>query len=407
MQINSKCKCVDLDLLNPNEFYGHFVFTSLEKSEGITIGNMLRRTLLANLYGSRITGVRVAGINNEFTPLEGVREDLLEIILNLKEIIVYNQNRTGQACYGRLKAQGPAIITAGALELPNGVKVLNPNNHLLTISDESLIELEIKIEYGKSYILAKDQKLTGSPDFIPIDSNFAPVLKVNWYLKPLPQHIENNTEELHLEIFTNGTLLPHQALIEARNMIGYMLSTINNIKFPCFNIRKKKEKTSTTEKVDSGNRTSLKKSVISQKKISKRKASTLKSTKEKAKSIEAKSEIAKKKLKPMMVKEQTPKKQSKPIETKVKRKKEQSKANENRTPEERLLQRVADMESGSLKSLGLSNRIIKALNKVNINYTWDLMQYPAPNLITIEGLGPKSVEEIKNKLALFYEPPND
>ena len=159
MKINSKCKCVDLDLLNHNEFYGHFVFTSLEQSEGTTIGNMLRRALLSNLYGFRITGVRVAGVNNEFTPLEGVREDLLEIILNLKEIIIYDQNNTGQACYGLLKAQGPAIITAGALTLPNGIKVLNPNTHLLTISDESVIELAIKIEYGKSYILAKNQKL--------------------------------------------------------------------------------------------------------------------------------------------------------------------------------------------------------------------------------------------------------
>nr|YP_010990834.1 RNA polymerase alpha subunit [Lessonia nigrescens]WOX59867.1 RNA polymerase alpha subunit [Lessonia nigrescens] len=381
MKINSKCKCVDLDLLNRNEFYGHFVFTSLEQSEGTTIGNMLRRALLSNLYGFRITGVRVAGVNNEFTPLEGIREDLLEIILNLKEIIIYDQNNTGQACYGLLKAQGPAIITAGVLTLPKGIKVLNPSTHLLTISDDSLIELAIKIEYGKSYILAKNQKLEGATDFIPIDSNFAPVLKVNSYIKPLPQDVENTNEELHLEIFTNGTLLPHQALIQARNMIGYMLSTITNMEFPCFDYKEiekpiKKDRGSLNAPLEI-NKTIKKTNVKLKKETIKVIGTEIKSEKEKIEIIEN-------------------------IE-----KQEKINVSKKITPEERLLKRVTDMESGSLKGLGLSKRIIKALNKVNINFTWDLMEYPSPNLITIEGLGPKSVEEIKNKLTLFYEPPTD
>nr|YP_011005151.1 RNA polymerase alpha subunit [Aureophycus aleuticus]WAM62014.1 RNA polymerase alpha subunit [Aureophycus aleuticus] len=377
MKINSKCKCVDLDLLNRNEFYGHFVFTSLEQSEGTTIGNMLRRALLSNLYGFRITGVRVAGINNEFTPLEGVREDLLEIILNLKEIIIYDQNNTGQSCYGLLKVQGPAIITAGALTLPNGIKVLNPSTHLLTISDESVIELAIKIEYGKSYILAKNQKLEGAADFIPIDSNFAPVLKVNSYIKPLPQDVENTNEELHLEIFTNGTLLPHQALIQARNMIGYMLSTITNMEFPCFDYKE-------IEKPTVSINTPLEIHKTKQKNKVKLKKETIEVIETEINSGKEKIEIVEKR-----------------------EKQEKINASKKITPEERLLKRVTDMESGSLKGLGLSNRIIKALNKVNINFTWDLMEYPSPNLITIEGLGPKSVEEIKNKLTLFYEPPTD
>nr|QWK42167.1 RNA polymerase alpha subunit [Pseudochorda nagaii] len=381
MKINSKCKCVDLDLLNRNEFYGHFVFTSLEQSEGTTIGNMLRRALLSNLYGFRITGVLVAGINNEFTPLEGVREDLLEIILNLKEIIIYDQNKTGQACFGLLKVQGPAIITAGALTLPNGIKVLNPSTHLLTISDDSVIELEIKIEYGKSYILAKDQKLEGAKDFIPIDSNFAPVLKVNSYIKALPQDIENTNEELHLEIFTNGTLLPHQALLQARNMLGYMLSTITNMEFPCFDYMDIEEK-------ELGN---INKPIANEIIITKLNPPASKSGQEKPKDLETKEKPSKEKPKAL---------EAKPSKIKTT-------VSEKSTPEERLLKRVTDMESGSLKGLGLSNRIIKVLNKVNINFTWDLMQYPSPNLITIEGLGPKSVEQIKNKLTLFYEPPVD
>lgn len=451
MKIYSKCKCVDLDLFNSNEFYGHFVFTSLEQSEGNTIGNMLRRTLLSNLYGFRITGVRVPGINNEFSSLEGVREDLLEIILNLKQIIISDPNNVGESCYGLLKTQGPAIITAGALTLPHGMKVLNPNNHLLTISDDSLVELEIKIEYGKSYILAKDQKLEGSPDFIPIDSNFAPVVKVNSYVKPLLQDIENTDEELHLEIFTNGTLLPHQALIQARNIIGYMLSPIMTMEFSCFDYKEKDIKVSKTpinknvedgkikekphkEKilVEKGKPTKEKtlirkgKSIKEKALLEKDKSSKEKALIEKIKPIKEKTLVEKVKLikeNALLGKEKPPKektlvgkakpikenlllgKEKPPKETALVKKEKLNKKEENITPEERLLERITDMESGSLKGLGLSNRIIKFLNKAGINFTWDLMQYPSPNLITIEGLGPKSVEEITDKLALFFEPP--
>lgn len=346
MQTNSKCKCVDLDLLNPNEFYGHFVFTALEKSEGTTIGNVLRRTLLSNLYGFRIVGVRFAGINNEFALLEGVREDLFEIILNLKEIVILNSNKIDQTFYGRLKVYGPAIITAGSLQLPNNIKVLNPNNHLLTISDQSVIELEVKIETGKSYVLAKNQKLEETLDFIPIDSNFAPVLKVNWYIKSVPQYVESNNEELHLEIYTNGTLLPHQALLQARTMIGYMLSPINIMEFTCLDIGEKKD-------IDHKN-----------------------------------------KINPL-------------IDIRKPRKKDKDKItiNQGIKIEEKLVNNVVDLKYQPLKSLGFSNRIINALNKVNINVTWDLMQYPSSNLINIAGLGPKSVEKIKNQLNQFYELP--
>nr|YP_011007397.1 RNA polymerase alpha subunit [Sporochnus bolleanus]WAM64826.1 RNA polymerase alpha subunit [Sporochnus bolleanus] len=392
MKTSSKCKCLYLDLLNPNEFYGHFVFTSLEKSEGTTIGNMLRRTLLSNLYGVRITGVRVAGTNNEFTPLEGVREDLLEIILNLKEIIVYDKNNTGQPCYGRLKAHGPAIVTAGALILPNDIKILNPNAHLLTISDNSLVELELRIEYGKSYTLAKDQKLEGAPDFIPIDSNFAPVLKVNWYIKPLSQAVENNNEELHLEIFTNGTVLPHQALLQARNMIGYMLSTVTNIEFPCFDLKEIKENNIKDDK------SLIQTNIGEEQKMKEIKDYNYNSDSEKGKEkvdVIKEEKHSKGKEKVEVVKEKLAKEKPKSVVGKEKM--------EN--PEEKLLQRIADMESGSLKGLGLSNRIIKVLNRANINFTWDLIQYSTPKLRTIGGLGPKSIEEIENKLDLFFEPP--
>ena len=361
MQNMSKCKCVDSDLLSPSELYGHFVFTSLEQSEGSTIGNMLRRVLLSNLYGLKITGVRLPDVtHNEFNLLDGVREDFLEVILNLKEIILKDENKYGQSYHGLLKIQGPAIVTAGSIKFSKGIKVLNPNNYLLTISDDSFVEIHLKLEHGKAYVLAKDQKLEGSAYFLPIDSNFAPVLKVNSYVKALPQHIENTDVELHLEIFTNGSLLPHQALLQAKNMIGYMLSTVNKMEFPCL-AQLVSEETKSIAKIENIEK---KRDFKKEKSV---KAKNFQSSEKKAKAIE------------------------------------------EPTPEELLLKRVNEMDSGSLDCLKLSDRILKALKNANINFTWELMDYESsgpPYLIDIKGLGPKSVAEIEKSLRIFYEPPN-
>lgn len=371
MQNISKCKCVDSDLLSPSELYGHFVFTSLEQSEGSTIGNMLRRVLLSNLYGLKITGVRLPEVtHNEFNLLDGVREDFLEVMLNLKEIILKDENKVGQSYHGLLKIQGPAVVTAGAIKFSKGIKVLNPNNYLLTISDDSFVEIHLKLEHGKAYVLAKDQKLEGSTYFLPIDSNFAPVTKVNSYVKVLPQHVENTNVELHVEIFTNGSLLPHQALIQAKNMIGYMLSTINKIEFPCLG---------QLGSEDQAIGISLENDKIIDSKLEKAPEAILK-----------------------------PLKKNGPTEKDTAISNPILGSTEENTPEELLRKRVNDMDSGSLECLKLPNRIIKALKKSNINYTWELMNYDSggpPYLKDIKGLGPKSIAEIEKNLSIFYEPP--
>nr|YP_009694247.1 DNA-directed RNA polymerase subunit alpha [Hapterophycus canaliculatus]AXU40665.1 DNA-directed RNA polymerase subunit alpha [Hapterophycus canaliculatus] len=377
MQNISKCKCVDSDLLSPSEHYGHFVFTSLEQSEGSTIGNMLRRVLLSNLYGLKITGVRLPDVtHNEFNLLDGVREDFLEVMLNLKEIIFKDDNKFGQSYHGLLKIQGPAVVTAGAIKFSKGIKVLNPNNYLLTISDDSLVEIHLKLEHGKAYVLAKDQKLEGSTYFLPIDSNFAPVVKVNSYVKTLPQHVENTDVELHLEIFTNGSLLPHQALIQAKNMIGYMLSTINKIEFPCLgelvSDEQVIEKTIDRDKKNESN-----------KNFKKDQGTKLKSNTVREEKVPQENFLI------------PPKNTEKIIE-------------QDTTPEAMLLKRVNDMDDGSLECLNLSTRVIKALKNANINFTWELMDYDSsgpPYLKDIKGLGPKSIAEIEKNLRVFYEPP--
>lgn len=225
--IDFRFECIELDVQTPTESFGRFVFKPLDLGEGTTVGNMLRRVLLSGLSGLRITGMRIAGVNNEFASIQGVREDILEIILNLKEIIFKsNNNKSG---YGRLKVQGPAIITAKTFELSGDIEIINPFNHLFTISDDSIVELEIKLEWGKSYTLAENQKLEDSSDFFPIDSNFMPVQKMNFYTKPLSSSLEDKKEQVFLDIWTNGTITPQESVSQAASILLAWLEPIRKI----------------------------------------------------------------------------------------------------------------------------------------------------------------------------------
>ncbi|MDC7242454.1 MAG: hypothetical protein PQJ44_00355, partial [Sphaerochaetaceae bacterium] len=221
-----KCICRELNLSNATEFYGHFVFTSLESGEGITLGNMIRRTLLSSLFGSKIVGVKMKNMSHEFSDLEGIREDILEIFLNLKDVIIKNPSESSPVCYGKLKIEGPAIVTAGSILLPDHIQIINPYQYLFTISENIIIELEVKIESGKSYVLATERKLDNKDhknEFFPIDANFSPILNVDYYIQPITEYIEQSSEELHLIIYTNGTLLPQEALLLATNNLSQLI----------------------------------------------------------------------------------------------------------------------------------------------------------------------------------------
>ncbi|CAM9096730.1 unnamed protein product [Discosporangium mesarthrocarpum] len=231
-------KCTELNLETPTNYFGRFVFRPLDLGQGVTIGNMLRRVLLTGLYGLRIVGIRIAGINNEFAIIEGVREDILEIILNLKEIILKTDIK--EPCYGRLKVQGPAIVTASSLNLPIGIEIVNPYTHILTISDNSMVELEIKLEWGKSYTLAKEQKLEGPLDFIPIDSIFMPVHKANYFVEEITSDYEIYQEQVIIDIWTNGSIFPQKAIGQAANILMKWLKSIRKIKNLKCNFKKKK-----------------------------------------------------------------------------------------------------------------------------------------------------------------------
>ena len=151
---NTLVTCLKSEKTESGSIYGQFMINPLRAGQGLTIGNQLRRILLNDLGGVAISAVRIAGINHEFATIPGVREDILEILLNLKGIICKSQTQTPQV--GRLKIQGPLVVTADLIQLPSNLEIINPNHYIMTISTPTILEIEFKFEYGTGYKLASE-----------------------------------------------------------------------------------------------------------------------------------------------------------------------------------------------------------------------------------------------------------
>ena len=156
---------------------GHFILTNLTPGQGLTLGNALRRVLLANLEGNAITAIRIPNASHEFSLIPGIREDILEILLNLKQIIL--KTKYTDKISGKIIAKGPGIITANCLKFDNEVEIINPNQYIAAISTAQNIEFDIIAERGVGYQLA-DQTEQKAKDFLQIDAVFMPVVKVNY-----------------------------------------------------------------------------------------------------------------------------------------------------------------------------------------------------------------------------------
>ena len=197
--------------------YGQFLINDLKPGQGITIGNQLRRVLLGDLCGTAISAVRIVGIRHEFATIPGVREDILEILLNLKGIVI--KSNTVDVKFGRLKVQGPLVVTADLIDLPSGLEIVNPNHYIATISTSINLEIEFKIEYGTGYKLASQLFSDEDKNFLQMDSLFLPVQKVNFKIENVYDEKNSITERLFLEIWTNGSLEPREALEKACQVI--------------------------------------------------------------------------------------------------------------------------------------------------------------------------------------------
>jgi DNA-directed RNA polymerase subunit alpha len=214
---NLSLKCVKSEKIQSGNYHGQFLINSLKPGQGITIGNQLRRVLLGDLGGVAISAVRIAGISHEFSTIPGVREDILEILLNLKSIVL--KSKTKDVQFGRLKVQGPAVITADLIQLPTNLEIVNPNHYIATISTANILEIEFKFEYGTGYKLASQNFSDENENYLQMDAIFMPVQKVDFKIENVYDNNNNITERLLIDIWTNGSILPNEALENAAKII--------------------------------------------------------------------------------------------------------------------------------------------------------------------------------------------
>lgn len=222
-----KAKALEADAESLSPTYGRFHVEPLERGFGITIGNSLRRILLSSLQGAAITGVRFKGVLHEFSTLPGVREDVTDIILNLKEILVKLHTDGPQTL--RLKASKPGVIKARDIQPNPNVQILNPDHPLATLSEDGELEMEMVVKWGRGYVPAERNREDGQPiGTIPIDALFSPIRKVNYAVTYARVGQITDYDRLTLEVWTNGGLGPADAIGYAAKILKEQISVFIN-----------------------------------------------------------------------------------------------------------------------------------------------------------------------------------
>jgi DNA-directed RNA polymerase subunit alpha len=216
-----------LDLEERSETYGKFVCEPLERGFGITLGNSLRRILLSSLQGAAITAVKIEGALHEFTTLADVVEDVTDIILNLKEVLIRVHDAKPRII--RLDKEGEGKVTAGDITTVDGVEILNPDHHVATLSRGGKLHMELHIGMGRGYVPAERNKTPNmAVGTVPIDSLFSPVKKVNYTVTNARVGQQTDYDKLTLEVWTNGAVRPDDALAFAAKILKEQLSIFIN-----------------------------------------------------------------------------------------------------------------------------------------------------------------------------------
>ncbi len=221
-------ECVESNTQENRSQYSKFVLEPLERGQGTTVGNALRRVLLSNLEGTAVTAVRIAGVSHEFATIPGVREDVLEIMMRMKEIVL--KSHSSQRQIGRLLVTGPAIVTAAHFDLPSEVEVIDPNQYVATLADGAKLEMEFWIDRGKGYrTVERGRDEATALDFLQIDAVFMPVRKVNYSVEDARADGSMQKDRLLLEMWTNGSLNPQEALSGAASILVDLFNPLKDI----------------------------------------------------------------------------------------------------------------------------------------------------------------------------------
>lgn len=194
-----------------DESYGKFIVEPLERGYGTTLGNSLRRVLLSSLPGTAVTSIKIAGVQHEFSTIPGVKEDVTEIVLNVKGIIIKLHCDGPKTVY--IEASGECEVTAGDIRADAEVEVLNPELHIATLDKDGSLSMEMVVDHGRGYVVAEKnkgaQQVIGS---IPVDSIYSPVLKVNYAVENTRVGNRTDYDKLTLEVWTDKTISPRDAV---------------------------------------------------------------------------------------------------------------------------------------------------------------------------------------------------
>ncbi len=199
--------------------YGQFVVEPLERGFGATLGNSLRRVLLSSLTGAAITAVKIDGVDHSFSTIPGVVEDVLQILLNLKEVVIRSHSEQPKTV--KLKAKGKGEVKAGDIEHDAEIEIVNPEHKIATLDSAGKINMELIIERGKGFVSAERNKKPNLPvGFIPTDSLFTPILKANLSTEEVRVGQEINYDRLTLLVWTNGSINPEDAVKESAKILA-------------------------------------------------------------------------------------------------------------------------------------------------------------------------------------------
>ena len=194
-----------------DESYGKYVVEPLERGYGTTLGNSLRRVLLSSLSGTAVTAIKIAGIQHEFATIPGVKEDVTEIVLNVKGIIARLHCEGAKTVY--LEASGEREVTAGDIRADSDVEILNPEHHIATLGPDASISMELSFNHGRGYVTADRNKNPQAPiGTIPVDSIYNPVLKVNYTVENTRVGNQTDFDKLTIEVWTDKTITARDAV---------------------------------------------------------------------------------------------------------------------------------------------------------------------------------------------------
>ena len=211
--------------------YGRFVIEPLERGYGTTLGNSLRRVLLSSLPGTAVTFIKIKGVLHEFSSLPGIKEDVTEIVMNIKELCIKNNSSSDEAKVGYIEASGDCTVKASDIKVDGDIEILNPDLVIANLNGpEARLEMELTINNGRGYVSAdKNKENDNAVDVIAVDSIYTPIERVNLTVENTRVGQITDYDKLTLDVFTNGTLGPDEAVSYAAKILSEHLDLFINL----------------------------------------------------------------------------------------------------------------------------------------------------------------------------------